>query len=230
MNKQTQSRPEQIVAGARDIASDYDRIAEEYARRIYAELTGKPFDRDLLDRFANLVGGGRVCDVGCGPGHVAHYLAERGCDVFGIDLSPRMVELATELNPEIEFQVGDLRALPLADASLAGVVAFYSLIHLRPDQLASALNELRRVLLPDGRLLLAVHEGDETQRPGEMWGVPVELEFNFFSYQQLTTALLEAGFAIDQIIHRAPYPKVEVATDRLYAVAIATNRVEAPDR
>jgi SAM-dependent methyltransferase len=164
---------------ARAVAADYDRIADEYARHIYAELAGKPFDRKLLDRFATLVGGGRVCDVGCGPGHVARYLHERGCDVFGIDLSPRMVQLAAKLNPGVEFRVGDLRSLQLPNGSLAGIVAFYSLIHLRADQLAPALAELRHVLRPGGRLLLAVHQGDEPRRPGELWGIPVALQFNF---------------------------------------------------
>ena len=86
--------------------------------------------------------------------------------MFGIDLSPRMVKIASELNPNIEFRVDDLRALEIAEAALAGVVCFYSLIHLRPDQLVGALAELRRVLRPGGTLLLAVHEGTETRRPG----------------------------------------------------------------
>jgi SAM-dependent methyltransferase len=208
---------------ARAVAADYDRVADEYARHIYAELAGKPFDRKLLDRFATLVGGGRICDVGCGPGHVARYLYERGCDVVGIDLSPRMVQLAAELNPGVEFRVDDLRSLQLTSGSLAGIVAFYSLIHLRADQLAPALAELRRVLRPGGRLLLAVHEGDETRRPGELWGIPVTLQFNFFTREQLTAVLLQAGFTIEQISHRAPYPEVEVATDRLYITAVATD-------
>jgi SAM-dependent methyltransferase len=224
------SEDELTLAGASSLASDYDRIADEYARRIYGELAGKPFDRDVLDRFAALVGEGRVCDVGCGPGHVARYLGERGCDVFGIDLSARMVEVAAQLNPEVEFRVGDLRALELADATLAGVVAFYALIHLDADQLAAALGELRRVLRPGGRLLVAVHEGDETRRPGEMWGTPVALEFSFFTRGQLEGALLKAGFAIEEIIQRAPYPDVEVATERLYASAIATDPKGAANR
>jgi SAM-dependent methyltransferase len=230
MNDPRKPRRDQALQHAVDVAADYDSIADEYTRRIYAELAGKPLDRELLDRFAGLVGGGRVCDVGCGPGHVARYLRERGCDVLGIDLSPRMVALAAELNPGIEFRVGDLRALPFADGGLAGIVAFYSLIHLRPNQLEPALEELRRVLRLGGRLLLAVHEGAETRRPGEMWGIPVELEFKFFSCDELVNALTEAGFAVEQIIHRAPYPEVEVATDRLYALAIASGAEEVTDR
>jgi SAM-dependent methyltransferase len=132
-----------------------------------------------------------------------------------------MVELATIRNPGIEFRVGDLRALPVDDGSLAGIVCFYSLIHLESDQLGLALARLRRSLRAGGRLLLAVHEGSETRQPGELWGIPVALRFQFFTYDQLTAALLEASFTIEQITHRAPNPNVEVETDRFYASAIA---------
>lgn len=209
------------LADAGSIAGDYDRVAGEYAERLYDELAGKPFDRDLLDGFATAVGGGRVCDVGCGPGHVTRYLRDRGCDAFGIDLSSRMVELARARNPGCDFRVDDLRALEIADGSLAGVVCFYSLIHLDREQLGPALARLRRALAPGGRLLLAVHEGDDSRRPGELWGIPVDLEFTFFTYDEVSAALRHAGFAIEQITHRDPYPAVEVATDRLYATAIA---------
>jgi len=207
------------LEGTARIAGDYDRVADEYARHVAGELAGKPFDRDLLDHFATLVEGGLVCDLGCGPGHVARYLRERGCDVFGLDLSPRMVQLAAALNPGIVFRTGDLRALEVDDGSLAGIVCFYSLIHLPPEQLGPALAGLYRGLRPGGRLLVAVHEGNETRRPAEMWGIPVTLQFNFFTRDQLTAALLEAGFTIERMLHRDPYPDVEVATNRLYAVA-----------
>jgi SAM-dependent methyltransferase len=215
-------------AGTGSAAADYDRIADEYARRIYHELDAKPFDRELLDRFAKVVGEGRVCDVGSGPGHVTRYLRERGCDVFGVDLSPRMVELATALNPGIDFRVGDLRALPVDDGSLAGLVCFYSLIHLEHHELAPALAGLRRALRAGGRLLVAVHEGNETREPGEMWGIPVTLSFTFFTSEQLTAALRAAGFAIERIDSRPPYVGVEVETTRLYATAVAPGATASP--
>jgi SAM-dependent methyltransferase len=203
------------------VAANYDRLAEQYARHVYAELSGKPFDRELLDRFAEHVGPGRVCDVGCGPGHVTRYLHDRGAEVFGVDISGRMIDRARALNPGIEFEVADLRALPVQDGSLAGVVAFYSLIHLESSELASALASLGRRLQPGGRILVAVHEGRESRAPGEMWGIPVELRFNFFSYEQLKQALLDADLEVEQITHRPPYVGVEAETDRLYATAVA---------
>lgn len=212
---------EQRPQAASNVANDYDRLAEAYVEHIYHELAHKPFDRELLASFASKVSEGRVCDVGCGPGHVARYLHELGCDVFGVDLSRRMVELASELNPGIEFVVGDLRSLPVDDGSLAGMVCFYSLIHLAVDELTPALRKLWEKLSPGGTLLVAVHEGLETRAPGELWGVRNDLRFNFFSREQIENALDESSFCIEELRQREPYPEIEAATNRLYVVASA---------
>ena len=114
-----------------------DRLADEYVRRIYEELQHKPFDRQLLNQFAaRAKGTGLVCDLGCGPGHVARYLREQRAQVFGIDLSPELVERARRLNPGIEFQQRNMFALDAPEAAWAGIVAFYSIIHVpRPDDM-----------------------------------------------------------------------------------------------
>src|SRR5579871_3756970 len=85
-----------------DVPTSYDRVAAEYARRIFDELQHKPLDRELLDRFAARVPPDAIaCDLGCGPGQIARYLYERGVQVVGVDLSPEMVRTARTLNPEI---------------------------------------------------------------------------------------------------------------------------------
>jgi hypothetical protein len=67
------------MSSSEDVRRSYDEVANEYARRMFDELAGKPVDRQLLDRFADETrGSGFVADVGCGPGHVARYLHERG--------------------------------------------------------------------------------------------------------------------------------------------------------
>ena len=84
----------------RNYRASYDLVADEYGRRIFDELQHKPLDRQLLDRFAESVRDvGPACDMGCGPGHVARYLHERGVRVCGVDLSPAMVEQARRLTP-----------------------------------------------------------------------------------------------------------------------------------
>jgi trans-aconitate methyltransferase len=87
-----------------NIQKSYDTVARAYADEIYAELKDKPFDRELLDRFAErLRGRGRVCDVGCGPAQIARYLRDRGVDVLGLDLSAGMLAEARRLNPDLLF-------------------------------------------------------------------------------------------------------------------------------
>lgn len=203
-----------------DVRASYDRVAGEYARRIAGELAHKPVDRTLLDGFAERVRrAGPVADLGCGPGHVARYLAERGADVFGLDLSPGMVEQARALHPEVPFRVGDLTALDAPDAAWAGAVAYYSLIHLPRGAVADALRETARALRPGAPLLVAFHVGDETRHLDEWWGHPVRLDFFFFGVDEMAGYLREAGFVVESVTEREPYPEVEAQTRRAYLVA-----------
>ena len=193
----------------------YDEIAETYTERIFAELAGKPLDRHLLNRFAEDVRGrGLVADVGCGPGHVARYLHEHGVRMLGVDLSPRMIDWARKRSPDIEFRVGDMRALELPDGALAGIVAFYSLIHIGEREMGPTLLELRRVLAPDGLLLIAFHIGEETVHRDELWGHAVSLDFRFVMPEAMIARLAEAGFLAIERVEREPYPEVEYPSRR----------------
>jgi len=202
------------------LQADYDPVAEEYAEKFFHELQHKPFDRELLDRFATRVQGlGPVCDLGCGPGQIARYLHERGVDAFGVDLSPAMVEVAQRLNPGIHFEQGDMQALQAADGAWGGIAAFYSIIHIPRESVVSTLRELRRVLRPGGLLLLSFHIGDEVVHLDEWWGRPVSLDFYFFSPHKLTGCLREAGLEVEEVLDRAPYQAVEHPSRRGYILA-----------
>ena len=114
-------------------------LAGAVSRHLYDELQHKPFDRELLDRFAERVRGkGLVCDLGCGPGQVARYLQEKKVEVCGIDLSSGMVDKARRLNPSTQFDQGDMRALEIADESWAGITAFYAIVNFPPADLPSS--------------------------------------------------------------------------------------------
>jgi SAM-dependent methyltransferase len=200
--------------------TSYDRVADEYVRRISDELKDKPVDRQLLDRFADNVRNlGVACDIGCGPGHVSRYLHEHGVRVCGVDISAEMVERARRLTPGVEFRQGDMMALDVPDETWAGIVAFYSLIHIPRINVVHALRELRRVLRPGGLLLLSFHIGDNTIHLDEWWGHQVCVDFFFFRSAEMAAFLGEAGFKIEEIIEREPYPDVEQQTRRSYIFA-----------
>jgi ubiquinone/menaquinone biosynthesis C-methylase UbiE len=200
--------------------ASYDRVAAEYARRMNDELEHKPLERKLLAEFAAGTPG-RIADVGCGPGHVAAFMREQGADVMGLDLSPAMIEQAKALHPDVNFEVGDMRALPVADGSLSGIVALYSLIHIPRAEVVAVLRDFRRALQPGARLLVGFHIGEEIRHSEEWWGEPVNLDFIFFTTAEMAGYLDTAGFTLEETIEREPYPEVEVATRRAYLLAQA---------
>jgi len=203
----------------RDLVASYDRAAERYAETFFHELDRKPFDRELLDAFAQAVRDrGRVCDLGCGPGHVAAYLKNRGVDVFGIDISPQMISVATRLNPAIAFRRGDMLALDFPGGGLAGIAAFYSLIHLSRASVARALREIHRVLAPGGLLLVSIHGGDGELHVDEFLGVPASIDATLFQPEEMAQYMRQAGFTVDTIVTRPPY-EFEYQTTRVYVRA-----------
>lgn len=203
-----------------DTQASYDQVAAEYAKRIYTELAYKPFDREQLARLAARVKGlGPICDLGCGPGQVARYLRDQGAAVLGVDLSPGMLQQAKALNPDLAFFQGSMLALDFADATWGGIAAFYSIIHIPRHEVTRALAEMKRVLRPGGRLLLAFHIGDEVLHLEEWWDKPVAVDFVFFQRLEMERYLQTAGFVVEESLERAPYPDVEHQSRRAYILA-----------
>ncbi len=202
-----------------DTQIGYDRVADQYAARFINELDYKPYDRHLLNFFAERVKGrGLTCDIGTGPGQIARYLHHQGAEAMGIDLSDNMVEQARLLNPEQRFEQADMHALPFKDGELVGITAFYSVIHIPREDVTAVLREFKRVLQPDGCLLLAFHIGDAVQHLDTFFEQPVSLDFTFFQITEMCGYLDEAGFTHLLTTERAPYTE-EYASQRGYILA-----------
>lgn len=206
-----------------NIRESYDSAAKAYAEHLATELLYKPLDRHLLDRFAESMDGeGQTAELGCGPGHVAGYLHARGVEVVGIDLSPAMVEIARVLNPNVEFRVGDMTQLEIPDAGLAGIVAFYSIVHFSPSELESLFRHFRQKLMVGGLAFIAFHVGDEVVHVDELFGAPVSLDFSFHQPARVVDALRAARLDVFEQAEREPYPGAEYASRRCYLLARAT--------
>jgi SAM-dependent methyltransferase len=180
----------------------YDTVAVDYESLLRDELAGNALDRALLGAFAEDIladGAGPVADLGCGPGRITTHIAALGLDVFGLDLSPAMVAVARERHPELRFVEGsllDLRAAGIAPGSLAGAVAWYSIIHTPTEQLSTVFAEFRRALRPGGRLLLAFQAGDHRPKHLERgYGHEIDLDAYRLDPDTIAGLLGEAGFA-----------------------------------
>ncbi|USQ82846.1 methyltransferase domain-containing protein [Streptomyces phaeoluteigriseus] len=200
----------------------YDAIAEDYADR-FRDLHAKlPWDRAVFALYAELVGaGGKVADLGCGPGRVTGHLASLGLSMSGLDLSESMLTVARRENPGIRFERGSMLELGHEDDSLDGVVSWYSSIHTPADRLPRLFAEFRRVLRPGGHALLAFQVGDEPRHLERPWGHPVSLDFHRRTPEGMAELLAEAGFSVRSRTVRAPEPELDEKVPQAYLVARA---------
>jgi SAM-dependent methyltransferase len=209
-----------IDPNADAIRAGYAPVARAYREHLYDELAGKPLDRAFLTAFAERCAG-PIADVGCGPGHVARYLADRGARVTGVDLSPEMIAEARAAYPDLAFTVGDLFALPAIypAGDLAGIVAFYAIVHLAPESLTAAFASFRDALAPGGLVALAFHIGTELVHVDALFGCATSLDFRMHDPAQVIASLAAAGLTLEARLDRAPYPDAEHPTQRCYLLA-----------
>lgn len=146
---------------------DVDRVRDAYGSMAarYIDLFGTSGqvhadDLAIIERHLSITRG-RVLDLGCGPGHLTAHLRTLGVDAAGIDVVPEFVEHARATHPDGDYRLGSLAELDAEDHSIAGILAWYSLIHLPPPELDGVLAEFRRVLEPGGTLVAGFFAWDE---------------------------------------------------------------------
>lgn len=212
----------------RDTRASYDAVAADYFERFGAELDDKPLDRAILAAFAELVlaaGGGQVADVGCGSGRVSAHLERLGLSVFGIDLSPEMIAAARQRFPGLRFEVGSMLSLDVPDASLGGVLAWYSTIHLPDERLPEVFAEFYRVLAPGGYLQLGFQVRDAPQHASESRGRPISLDSPQRQPDDVARRLGAAGFSVRAQLVRAPDEEGEFSEREPQAFLLARRPV-----
>ncbi|MDX1888736.1 class I SAM-dependent methyltransferase [Mycolicibacterium sp. 050158] len=199
----------------------YDVFADEFAEHARDGLFNAHYDRPACLALLGDVTGATVLDAACGPGLYADELTARGASVIGFDQSPRMTELARQRVPTGRFRVHDL-AEPLgwlADHSVDAVLFALALEYV--DDRVAALREFRRVLRPDGALVLSrMHPTGDWLRHGgnyfqarvieETWSRGWHVRYWLSPLEQTSEELHEAGFLIERL--REPRPTARAAS------------------
>ncbi|GAA1299816.1 class I SAM-dependent DNA methyltransferase [Saccharothrix xinjiangensis] len=184
-----------------DTRTSYDAVVAGYADLVRGSVAGHRYLRAALALFADGVrdaGGGPVVDIGCGPGHITAHLRALGLDAFGVDLSPGMVDRARRDHPGLRFEVGSMTDLDLPDASVAGVLAWQSLIHVPDERVAGVLGHFHRVLRPGGPLQLLFHVGDGTRlKTSGYGGHPMKVHVHRRPPDRVAGWLRDAGFEVE---------------------------------
>jgi SAM-dependent methyltransferase len=208
-----------------EVRNDYDRLAEAYTESNETDVQNAYYERPAMLALAGDVTGRRILDAGCGSGPLLAELRERGALVSGFDLSAGMVELARRrLGDDTDLRIAALGGpLPYGDGAFDDVISSLVLHYL--EDWGPALAELRRVLVPGGRLLVsvdhpfaihAIHRAEgrrtgyfETYNWTEVWdhtGEPVEMSFWNRPLHAMTDAFTAAGFRISVISEPLPVP------------------------
>lgn len=177
------------------VRASYDRVADNYVAMNLGDITAYPWLRTAIDGFATAVQGlGPVLDVGCGPGDITAYLAGRGLDISGVDLSPAMITNARHRHPDLTFSVASATDLNLPPSSLGGIVAWWSLFNLPRHILPSVLTSFAQALVPGGHLILGMHGGTtDLPRTEAYGGIPVTWTTHLYQPETLWPLLTTPG-------------------------------------
>jgi len=179
------------------------RVRDAYAARSaeYIGLFGTieaaaEQDRECVLAWARTVTG-RIIDVGCGPGQWTNFLHQHGVEIEGVDPVPEFIEEARRRYSAVDYRLGDADRLDVKDASIGGILAWYSLIHTAPHQVGTALTEFARCIRPGGGLLIGFFEGAEL--------VPFDHAVTtawFWPAGELSARVEQAGFVVTDIRRR----------------------------
>lgn len=203
------------------VRASYSARAQEYIDRLGRMDVMSPVDqRDIADWATGIQG--PILDAGCGPGHWTEYLRQLGANVEGIDVVPEFVGSARQRFPQVTFRLGTLDAIPIKTGDLAGLLAWYSVIHVAPDRLPAILGEFARCLTPGGSLLLGFFEGPRV----EPFEHAVTTAY-FWPVEELSCLLREAGLEVVQVHQRTdpgsrPHAAIEAKTASIRRESILT--------
>ena len=174
---------------SRDVQRAYSSLAARYVDLFGSVERVHPDDLRLIDEHLGHRAG-PVLDLGCGPGHLTGFLRSTCADVTGIDLVPEFVAHARRTHPTARFEVASLTDVERPDGSMAGVLAWYSLIHLDPGQLDGVLARIRRMTAPGGALVVGFFDGARCE-PFEHRVVTAHR----WPVEEVARRLVSAGFA-----------------------------------
>lgn len=208
---------------------DYDVFAERYAENSEDNIFNGAYERPALRALLPEVRGLRVLDAGCAAGTHSAWLAERGADVDGIDVSEPMIALArTRVGERARFHTADLeQRLPFADGTFDLVMSSLALHYVR--DLDAAIGEFARVLRPGGTLAFSTHSPLLAGADGDYAATrlvedaftgygpePVRVRWYHRPFSAIVTPLLRAGFVLEEVAEPPPDDTIRARDPRAY--------------
>jgi SAM-dependent methyltransferase len=204
---------------ASEVMDCYNRTAKEYAEKFLSELDGKPFDRNLLNRFSDMLPeGSLIYDFGCGSGQTTKFIHDkRKHNILGLDFSENAIQLAKQNFREIEFLVDDMLNSKMPSDSADGILAFYAVVHFTFFEIEQVLKEWLRLLKPNAISLFSFHVGEEIVEAVDFLGVSgAKATWRFLDTDRVLEIAERVGFKVEETVIRYPYKGFEHESKRAY--------------
>jgi SAM-dependent methyltransferase len=180
--------------GSNAVGEAYGRVAQQYIDLFGSIADVHADDLAIITEHLS-VPTGPVLDVGCGPGHLTAHLCSSGVVAVGVDHVPGFIEHARSTHPEGRFELASMDRLPVPDACVVGLLAWYSLIHVPPDELDGVLVELRRVMAPGGTAVVGFVDNGDGVEGGEVAAFDHKVaRAHAWPVDELAARLRRAGF------------------------------------
>jgi SAM-dependent methyltransferase len=197
-----------------NIVGIFDRYAKQYSEKfgdvsLYADALQQFLD--LLDNNAS------VLELACGPGNVTRYLLDRKPDlrILATDLAPKMIEIAKELNPEVEFMLLDSRAIASIQQNYDGIMCSFCLPYLTNDETQKFIGDCYTTLKDNGALYLSTMEDDPCKSGIHTSPAGNTMFMNYYESRFLTGSLESSGFKIVKLIRKTYSTDGRPVTDLL---------------
>ena len=201
------------------VNDEYDRAFMDRMAQAYVDRT--PWTEIRLAAVRDLVEpkpGDRIVDLGCAAGAITHFLTSFGCEVVGVDSEPLAIEAATDLFPDLRFELADVTRLPFDDASHDKAVAADLVEHLDDATFAGMLAEVKRVLVPRGTLSLYTPNPlhlVERMKEHDLVLAQNPTHIGLRNARELATGLEQAGYEIEINSWRPSFVRVLRSVERV---------------
>lgn len=202
-----------------EVKNCYNLVADEYSKRYINELDQKPFDRNVIDRFSDLMDNrGLIYDFGCGSGQTTNYLYKKNKhEIVGLDFSENSISVAKQTLPGIQFEIDDMLNSKMGTGTANGIIAFYAIVHFDYNDVKRVMQEWHRLLKNNGYCLFSFHIGDEFVAIKDFIDIKgANATWHLLDTDKVLGISEEAGFKIVEAVIRYPYKGVEHESKRAY--------------
>lgn len=191
----------------------YNKIASNYEKEYGNDLSDAPY----IDSFLSQVEGNYILDMGCGPGTLSKYIANKGYNVDAIDYSEEMLKIAREKINNVNFIQMDMRNVEM-NKKYNGIMLAYSLFHISKDEVKNVLPKYYDLLEDNGVMLIILQEGSGEDYVSENLGTGLKKFINYYSFEEIEKVLNDNNFEIIEKNRKKPISNLSMQNDKLVII------------